>query len=41
MWEKVNQDIGKRLGKGLWKLDENVDHTKVPPSQVALVAHRQ
>jgi hypothetical protein len=41
MWSKVDEEISRRLEETLRKLDGNVDHTKVPPSQAALATHRK
>ena len=36
MWRNVDPEIGDRLEKKLDKMNENVDHSKAPPSQRVL-----
>jgi hypothetical protein len=40
MWGNVDAEISKRLEEELNKLNDNVDHVKIPPSQGVLAAHR-
>ncbi|KAK1984956.1 catalase [Colletotrichum cereale] len=40
-WANVDEDLSKRLGEALSKLEENTDHKKAPPSQTALLTHRK
>jgi hypothetical protein len=41
MWANVDQEISDRLKEKLEKLDENVDHSKAPPSQKVLEERRK
>jgi hypothetical protein len=36
MWRNVDPEIGDRLEEKLDKMNENVDHSKAPPSQRVL-----